>query len=557
MQEPSRPRPELSAGAFVFGATLVDPIGMGASLARPTGAASEQETLALLRSSIAKLATRIDSRAIDRDSRIPEAVIDEARGAGLFALTIPEVHGGLGLSLHATCAVIDELARIDRSVAVMIGLHAGLGTAGLCSYGSEEQQARLLPRLAQGEPIASFAATEADAGSDLMAIGTTGVKAPGGLRVRGSKCYVTNGAFAGLYTLLVRTPDHGGARAQSLLCIPRGTPGFSVGAEEDKMGIRGSSAVTLELDDVLVPERDVIGTPGKGSDYANHVLSWGRTLMSAGCLGTARAALSLTLAHVTTRRQFGRTLSSFPLVQSDCAAMAARIYAMEALIRLAAQAEHDVPRLEMLSALAKVYSSETAFWVCDRAIQLHGALGYLETTGVPRLLRDNRITRIFEGANDVLLLRTGALVLAAPAGDKTASLPPRLSFRLGERARACDTLLEERASTIELLRARHGLSIMKKQALLWALGQAEMYVGAAVAALLRGSAETSASERALSDHAVSMLIAEASAQLSAARDPNTEAKSERSREVAELLFSPFGARTAPERFEPRPEKSRV
>jgi alkylation response protein AidB-like acyl-CoA dehydrogenase len=534
MREPS---------AEPWSAALREPAVTGQRLVRAASTPEEEVTLELLRASIEKLAPRIDSSSIDRQGKIPDAVVEAARQAGLFALTIDEAHGGLGLSLKATTDVIERMARVDRSVAVMLGLHSGLGTRGLIRYGSAEQKARWLPRLAAGEDIASFAATEAGAGSDLMAVETCGVKVPGGLRVNGRKCYVTNGGFAGLYTILARTPDSGGPRAQSLLCIPRSSPGVQIGPEEDKLGIRGSSTITLDLEDVFVPDDAVLGEPGHGSDHCNHVLAWGRSLMSAGCLGIARAALTLSLGHVTTRRQFGRTLSAFPLVQAQCADMAAQIYAMESLVRLATDAESDPQRLELLSILAKVLCSEGAFLVADRSIQLHGALGFLESTGAPRLLRDCRITRIFEGANDVLLVRTGAALLASGKTDLPAALAPRIAPSLRDAAAACDALLQERQITIDAIRKGHGLSVMRKQAVLWALGQAEVCTGAAVASLLRGGADTDATNLALAEHAACMFTQQAGEQLAAAREPRNETRMQRAQALSDLLYAPYAPRT--------------
>jgi acyl-CoA dehydrogenase len=497
----------------------------------------EAETLALLRGSVTKLARHIDSQRIDREGAIPERVLEIAREAGLFAMSIPAEYGGFGLSLGGTCSLVSEIARIDRSVAVMIGLHAGLGTMGLLRYGSEAQRARWLPSLASGECIAAFAATEPGAGSDLMAIETTATCVPEGLRLHGRKCYVTNGAFAGLYTLLVRTPNLGGAKAQSLVCVARDTPGLQIGAEEDKLGIRGSSAVTLDLDDVVVGLDAVLGAPGGGSAQAHHVLAWGRTLMSAGCVGIAQRALELTLAHVTTRKQFGRTLAAQPLVAAECADLAARTYAMEALVAMTADAEHDAATLERVSVLTKVFCSETAYHLADRAIQLHGALGFLEPTGLPRLLRDCRITRIFEGANDVLLIRTGAAMLATRRTAAHRPLAPELQPPLRVLGVAWDAASAALHDALAELDTRHGITVIRQQSRLWSLGQAAVQLEAARASLLRAQQEASARALALATQATPALLAEARRHLVAAlAAPNAEAEAH-TLALARALFS--------------------
>jgi alkylation response protein AidB-like acyl-CoA dehydrogenase len=379
-------------------------------------AAADAEVLELLLPQVAKFVERhIDGDTIDREGCIPESVRRAAGELGLFGLTIPPEHNGFGLALGGACRVVTEIARADRSVAIMIGLHAGLGTRGLVEHGEANLRKKWLPELAQGACIASFAATEANAGSDLTSIATRGERVADGLRIDGEKSYVTNGGFAGLFTALVKTPGIGGNRAFSLVCIPRNTPGVSVGREEEKLGIRGSSTVTVTFDGAVVPWSHIIGEPGNGTALSHGLLAWGRTLMSSGCVGTARAALDAALEHVRSRRQFGRPLFSFGATRAHIAWMAARTHAMNAFVQSVGAAHARGESIDVSSAIAKIFTSESAFAICDRALQLHGALGFLESTGVARMLRDCRITRIFEGANDVLLVRVGTeCVLSRP-----------------------------------------------------------------------------------------------------------------------------------------------
>lgn len=427
-------------------------------------AADERETLELILPEVTRLLAReVRGYDIDREGQIPASVREGAGALGLFGLTIPVEHGGSGLSLASTSRVVAEIARADRSVAIMIGLHAGLGTRGLVEHGSPALKREWLPRLASGECIASFAATEASAGSDLTAIRTTGERTARGLRVDGEKSYVTNGGFAGLFTALVRTPGLGGERAFSLVAIPRGTPGVELGREEDKLGIRGSSTVTVSFDGAVVPWSHVLGEPGRGTELTHGLLAWGRSLMSAGCVGTARAAVDASLEHVKTRRQFGRPIGAFGATQAHVAWMAARVYAMEAFVQSVGAEHARGGSIETLSAIAKVFTSESAFAVCDRALQLHGALGFLETTGVARMLRDCRITRIFEGANDVLLVRVGAARLAS----REPLAPAIATAELG-------ALADRFEAAVADVRRRLGLSAMKRQLVLQRVAQAEV-----------------------------------------------------------------------------------
>jgi alkylation response protein AidB-like acyl-CoA dehydrogenase len=222
--------------------------------------------------------TRLTAGDVEQSRELREHIKSVVKQAGLWAPHLPVEYGGAGLSLASTSRIIAEIARVDRSVAIMIGLHAGLGTRGLVEHGSPELKREWLPRLASGTCVASFAATEASAGSDLTAIRTTGESTARGLRLDGEKSYVTNGGFAGLFTALVRTPGLGGGRAFSLVAIPRGTPGVEIGREEDKLGIRGSSTVTVRFDGAVVPWSHVLGDPGRGTELTHGLLAWGRSL---------------------------------------------------------------------------------------------------------------------------------------------------------------------------------------------------------------------------------------------------------------------------------------
>lgn len=433
---------------------------------------AQAELLELLLPQVRRfLASEVRADVIDREGRIPAAVREGAARLGLFGLTIPTEFGGAGLSLGSACRVVTELARIDRSVAIMIGLHAGLGTRGLVEHGSAELRRAWLPRLASGECVASFSVTEAGAGSDLTAIRTTAEPTLDGLRVVGEKSYVTNGGFAGLFTVLVRTPGLGGDRATSVVCVPRDTPGVTIGLEEDKLGVRGSSTVTVAFDGAVIPWSHVVGEAGRGLDVTHELLGWGRTLMSAGCVGTAHAALGATVDYVGARRQFGRAIGAFGATRAHVAWMTARVHAMEAIVQRVADDHARGGNIETASAIAKVFTSETAFAVCDRAVQLHGALGFLEPTGVARMLRDSRITRIFEGANDVLLVRIGAARLTSSA----PIVRPSDDAPVGELARRLDEAVVD-------VRSRLGIGAVRRQLVLQRIANAEIAVTVARAA---------------------------------------------------------------------------
>lgn len=436
-------------------------------------------------------ADNVDAAAIDHDHHIPAEVLSGLRERGLLGLTLPASHGGGGMSPWGAGSVVATLAETDSSLATTLGLHLGLGTRGLVAFGSPAQHDRWLPGLATHD-IAAFATTEAGAGSDLAAIRTRGEAQGQHLRIDGEKIFVTNGALASRYTLTVATPGLGGARkGHSLVMIERGDQGLAVGSEEKKLGLRGSSTTSLYLDAVTLPMDRVIGEPGQGMAHLAHVLSWGRTLMAAGCVGMARAANAAAREHTSQRRQFGRTLDQFEVVQAQLAVARATEFAMTALVRHAAGDDESLP---FRSLSAKVYNSESAWFLADQCVQLHGGGGFIEETGVARILRDARITRIFEGANDVLLVHLGLLQATGTtprpalqqAQGPTDHADPATFASLYQRADALHDATVERGNE---LRKRFGIRVASRQRELHALGQRVVLRDTADAVVLRASHE--------------------------------------------------------------------
>lgn len=388
--------------------------------------AHEEIATALVRTVHDFAGSSIDALKIDREHKIPPVVLEGLAELGLFGVTLPEAFGGSALPATTACRVVAALAEHDRSVATTVGLHLGLGTRGLVAFGGKPAQERFLPKCATGEHIAAFATTESGAGSDLSAIATKGTVEGELLRLNGQKIYVTNGGLAGVLTATVSTPGLGdAARGTSVVVMSTSTPGCERLAEENKLGLRGSSTITIALDDARIPLDQVLGTPGKGLEHLAHILSWGRLLLSAGCVGTSRMALRRAVVHVEERKQFGRALIAQEVVQRQLGWMAARLLLMRALVEAAARAEHDWFALARLTSSSKVLCSEGAWQVCDLALQLHGGCGYIEDTGIALPLRDARVPRIFEGANDVLLTHLGLMELskAEPVEGARTPLP--------------------------------------------------------------------------------------------------------------------------------------
>ncbi len=426
------------------------------------------------------LATRLfaskelDARRIDREGCLSPQLLERLAGLGLFGVTLPTEYGGLGESLHTATQVIQVLAEYDRSVATTVGLHLGLGTRALVRYGSAALKQRELPALARGETLAAFATTEPQAGSDLSKLGTRLTTRPGGgFGLTGEKAYVTNGGWAGLVTVTARSD--GGERLSpglTLAVVRSSAPGFSRGPEERKLGLKGSSTRGLHFDEVVLEANDVLTGPPSGAAQLEHTLSWGRTLLSAGCTGTARAALGRARLHTALRRQFGRSLDQQPVVRLQLARATALVEAMNALVDVTATAPED-DALHRWSLSAKVFCSERACEIVDLAVQLHGAGGVLEDTGLPLFLRDVRVTRIFEGANDVLLTLAGTLELQTPSPVAESGPVARALARLVRRH-------------VDRLRRTLGVRAFVHPQLLHELGTAVVWRDALIASDRRG-----------------------------------------------------------------------
>ncbi len=461
-------------------------------LLNPAADADEAEILELVLGSVGRWASEaLDDAVIDAEALISREILRDAAELGLFGLAVPESHGGAGLSMAAVARVVEALAAHDRSVATTVGLHGGLGLRGLLRFGSRAQHDRWLPDLATGDTIAAFAATEAGAGSHIAGLTTTATPAPDGtLTLDGEKVFVTNGGLASVFTVLARTPGLGAARKGcSLLLLDRDMPGISIGPEEHKLGIRGSSTTTVSFAGVHVTPDRVIGEPGAGLQELDDVLSWGRTLMSAGCLGTARTAVRATVDYVNERQQFGRPIARFDQVRRRVAHMNVDLRVMESLVRLTtALSDVGDGDIGWSSSVTKVMASESTWHIVDDAIQLHGGTGFIEETGLARLLRDCRITRIFEGANDVLRVHIAAGLSSSQAPELTG----RVAAPLREAAQVYDTLSHSLTATVGRLRSRHRLRLIQRQLALAGIADAAMATWALMAHLLRLDAELGA-----------------------------------------------------------------
>ena len=309
----------------------------------------------------------IDPARIDREERIPQKLLDELRGLGLFGLSIPPRFGGLGLSCGSWCRVIEGLARLDPSLALTVGAHLSLGTQGLLLHGTEEQKLRWLPRLASGESLAAFALTEAESGSDVAALRTRAEPdEAGGFCLYGSKVHVINGGLADLFTVFARIgTEQGGRKGITAFLVPR-SPGLGTGPEEGTLGIRGSSVTHLDLDGTAVQPSQVLGEQGAGFKVAVGILNLSRLAVAAGCLGQCKAALDLTVDHIRTRHAFGRPISQLGMIQRKIGQMVVDTYVLDSLVYLTTGIiDSGLTDNSMECAVAKVFASETTWRVVN------------------------------------------------------------------------------------------------------------------------------------------------------------------------------------------------
>jgi acyl-CoA dehydrogenase family protein 9 len=363
----------------------------------------------------------IDPAKFDEDERVSEEVIVEFGKVGLLGLTIPKRYGGLELSATAYARVFERISAIDGSLAVLVGVHCGLGSKAIVLYGSEEQKQRYLPMLARGETLAAYALTEPETGSDAQNIKTTARLSSDGKKwiLNGHKIWIGNAHRAGVIATFAQTPveRRGETVMRSTAFILRpDMPGFKVLGTVRKLGIRGSTQAELLYENLEVPVDHVLGAVGKGFTVAVHVLNAGRLTLAAGCTSSAKALLGEMARYSEKRVQFGHPLAHFEITQRKLARFAADTYAADSMLGvLASLADNSSADFSLEAACAKVFASELIWDAADEMVQIAGGRGFVKPYPYERLLRDARINRIFEGANEVLRLFIALNGIQGPA----------------------------------------------------------------------------------------------------------------------------------------------
>jgi short/branched chain acyl-CoA dehydrogenase len=336
---------------------------------------------------------------LDREHRFPYELVSELAELGLMGMTIPEEYGGAGTDTLSYAIAVEELTRVDSSVAITVAAHHSLGTLPIYMFGTEEQKREWLPQLASGERLAAFGLTEPDAGSDAGATRTRAALSDGEWVINGSKIFITN-AGTDITACVTITALTGDGEISNII-VPNGTPGYEIAAPMQKLGWRASDTRELSFRDARVPEGNLLGPRGKGFQQFLEILDGGRISVAAMGVGLAQGAYDLAAQYAKERRQFGKPIAEFQAVQFALADMATEIEAGRAMVYKAAWLKDEGRAFGKEAAMAKLYTGELSHRAANAALQMHGGYGFMDEFPISRLYRDQKILEIGEGTNEV------------------------------------------------------------------------------------------------------------------------------------------------------------
>lgn len=352
------------------------------------------------------------AQQIEDEDKIPEHLIEKAKELGLFGMSIPEEYGGIGLNTVGKVLVLEQLGRTHNGYVSLISAHTGIGSTGLVKLASEELKKKYLPDMAAGNKIAAFALSEPGAGSDATNLSTRAEKKGDKWILNGSKHFITNGPVADVFTVFAVTDKSKGAKGITAFLVEKGFPGFRVGKVDKKMGLRGSYTSEIIFEDCEVPEENVIGEVGMGYVSALKILGEGRVGLAARSVGSCDKLIELAASYAKERVQFGKPIAENQAIQWMLADMATETEAARTLTLKAAQMIDEGKKVIKEASMAKLYASEVFNRVADKALQIHGGIGYIAEYPVERFYRDARITKIYEGTNEIQRLIIARHVLA-------------------------------------------------------------------------------------------------------------------------------------------------
>lgn len=345
------------------------------------------------------------AQEVDETEVFPRETVEKMAKLGFMGIPVPKEYGGQGCDPLTYAMCVEELSKVCGTTGVIVSAHTSLCCDPIMTYGTEEQKQKYLIPLAKGEKLGAFGLTEPGAGTDAQGQQTKAVLDGDEWVLNGSKCFITNGKEADVYVIfaITGTVEKRGRMTKeiSAFIVEKGTPGFTFGTKEKKMGIRGSSTYELIFTDCRIPKDNLLGQQGKGFGIAMHTLDGGRIGIASQALGLAEGALETTIQYVKERKQFGRTIGAFQNTQFQLADMATKVQAAQLLVYKAAMAKATQKVYSVEAAMAKLYAAEVAMEVTTKAVQLHGGYGYIREYDVERMMRDAKITEIYEGTSEV------------------------------------------------------------------------------------------------------------------------------------------------------------
>ncbi len=356
------------------------------------------------------------AQEVDETEVFPRGTVEKMAKAGFLGIPVPKEYGGQGCDPLTYAMCVEELSKVCGTTGVIVSAHTSLCCDPIMTYGTEEQKQKYLVPLAKGEKLGAFGLTEPGAGTDAQGQQTKAVLDGDEWVLNGSKIFITNGKEADVYVIFAVTSVVTDAKGRSkkmisAFIVEKGTPGFTFGTKEKKMGIRGSSTYELIFTDCRIPKENLLGQEGKGFGIAMHTLDGGRIGIAAQALGIAEGALDRTIEYVKERKQFGRAIGAFQNTQFQIADMATKVQAAQFMVYRAAMAKATQKVYSVEAAMAKLYAAEVAMEVTTKAVQLHGGYGYIREYDVERMMRDAKITEIYEGTSEVQrMVISGALL---------------------------------------------------------------------------------------------------------------------------------------------------
>ena len=352
------------------------------------------------------------AKDVDEEEKFPKETVEKMARCGLMGINVPTEYGGAGGDMKMYISAVEELSKVCATTGVVLSAHTSLCVSPILEFGTPSQKEKYVPKLASGEWLGAFGLTEPNAGTDASYQQTTATKVDGGYVLNGTKIFITNAGYANVYIIFAMTDKSQGTRGITGFIVESTFEGFKVGKKEAKMGIRGSSTCELIFTNCFVPEENVLGRIGEGFKIAMKTLDGGRIGIAAQALGIAEGALEETIGYVKERKQFGRPISAFQNTQFVLADLKTKVEAAKLLVYQAADKKQNKAKdVSVAAAMAKLFAAEVAMEVTTKCVQLHGGYGYTRDYPIERMMRDAKITEIYEGTSEVQrMVISGALL---------------------------------------------------------------------------------------------------------------------------------------------------